>query len=75
MFQEAVQLSGAKGVPTTADILAGLARFKNQDLGGFTGPLTFANPKAKIANCFYVTQIKKQKFVEGNNGKFVCNPS
>jgi branched-chain amino acid transport system substrate-binding protein len=75
MFQKAVQLSGAKGVPTTADILAGLAQFKGQDLGGFTGPLTFTNPDAKIGNCFYVTQIKKQKFVEGNNGKYVCNPS
>ena len=75
MFQEAVKLSGATGVPTSADVLAGLAKFKDQTLGGFTGPLTFTDPTNKIADCFFVTQIKHQKFVAANNGNYLCNPS
>jgi branched-chain amino acid transport system substrate-binding protein len=75
MFQKAVQLSGVTGVPTSADILAGLKKFKNQTLGGFIGPVTFTNPKDKIGNCFFVTTIKSSKFVQGNKGTYVCNPS
>ena len=44
MFQKAVELSGATGVPTTADILAGLAKFDNETLGGVAGGLTFSDP-------------------------------
>jgi branched-chain amino acid transport system substrate-binding protein len=75
MLQKAVQLSGATGVPTSADILAGLAKFKNQTLGGVTGPLTFTDPESKVANCFFVTQIKKQKFVQAGKGTYLCNPT
>jgi len=75
MFQKAVQLSGATGVPTSAEILSGLAKFKDQSLGGFTGPLTFTDPTNKVADCFFVTQIVHQKFVEENGGHSICNPS
>jgi hypothetical protein len=75
MVQKAVQLSGATGLPTSADLLAGLAKFNKQTLGGFGTPTTFTDPTNKIANCFYVIQIKDQKFVQGNNGKYLCNAS
>ena len=44
MLQEAVKLSGATGMPTSADILAGLTKFKNETLGGMTAGLTFNDP-------------------------------
>src|ERR1700722_666696 len=47
MFQEAVKLSGVTGIPTSADILAGLAKFKNDTLGGMAAGLTYTNPKNK----------------------------
>ena len=75
MLQKAVELSGATGVPTSADVLAGLAKFDKQDLGGITGPLTFTDPTNKIANCFFVTEIQNQKFVQQNNNNYDCNPS
>jgi len=75
MLQEAVKLSGATGLPTSADIVAGLQKFTKDTLGGFVGPLTFTNPAAKVANCFYVTQIKNQKFVMANGGQYLCNAS
>jgi hypothetical protein len=28
-----------------------------------------------VANCFFVTQIKKQKFVQANKGVYACNPT
>ena len=75
MLQEAVKLSGTTGLPTSADILAGLAKFDNQTLGGFGSPTTFTDPTNKVGACFYVVQIKNQKFVEGNNDKYLCNAS
>ncbi|MCW2968498.1 MAG: putative branched-chain amino acid transport system substrate-binding protein precursor, partial [Solirubrobacteraceae bacterium] len=39
MFQRAVELSGAKGVPTTADLFKGLNSFKGETLGGLAVPL------------------------------------
>jgi branched-chain amino acid transport system substrate-binding protein len=73
MFQEAVKLSGATGVPTSADVLAGLKKFKNQTLGGFIGPTTFTNPGHKVGDCFFVTEIEQGKFIEANHGAYECN--
>ena len=72
MFQEAVQLSGATGVPTSADVLAGLQKFTNQTLGGFIAPVTFTNPTNKVGNCYFVTEIQNSKFIQGNNGQPEC---
>ena len=36
MFQQAVKLSGVTGIPTSADIVAGLEKFKNETLGGMS---------------------------------------
>jgi branched-chain amino acid transport system substrate-binding protein len=75
MLQKAIQLSGATGNPTSANILAGLKKFKAQTLGGFIPPVTFTNPRNKVSNCFYVITVKHQQFVEGNSGQYVCNAS
>ena len=47
MLQKAVELSGATGLPTSAEILAGLAKFDNQTLGGFGTPTTSPTPRTK----------------------------
>jgi branched-chain amino acid transport system substrate-binding protein len=75
MFQEAVKLSGAKGIPTSADILAGLAKFKNETLGGMAAGLTFTDPKNKVENCYFTIQIKNQHFTLPNGATPSCVPS
>lgn len=75
MFQEAVKLSGATGIPTSADILAGLAKFKNETLGGMAAGLTFTNPKNKTESCYFTVQIKSQKFTLPNGATPSCVPA
>ena len=72
MFQTAVELSGATGVPTTADILAGLAKFSNETLGGVTGGLTFSDPTDKNQFCYFTILIKNQKFTLPDGEKPSC---
>jgi branched-chain amino acid transport system substrate-binding protein len=74
MFQEAVKLSGATGIPTTADILAGLAKFKDETLGGMAAGLTFTDPTNKVESCFFTMQIKNQKFTLPNGATPTCLP-
>jgi branched-chain amino acid transport system substrate-binding protein len=68
MFQKAVELSGAKGIPTSAEIINGLYKFKNQTLGGLAPPLTFTrsagnSPEqaSKTPQCFFVMSFDKGK--------------
>jgi branched-chain amino acid transport system substrate-binding protein len=75
MFQEAVKLSGATGIPTSADILAGLAKFKNETLGGMAAGLTYTNPKNKTEGCYFTIQIKSQKFTLPNGATPSCVPA
>ena len=75
MFQEAVKLSGATGVPTSQDILAGLAKFNDQTLGGMTGGLTFNDPTNKSEGCYYPIVIKNQHFTLPDGAKPTCVPS
>jgi branched-chain amino acid transport system substrate-binding protein len=75
MFQEAVKLSGATGVPTSAQILAGLAKFNDQTLGGMTGGLTFNAPTNKSEGCYYPIVIKNSKFTLPDGAKPTCVPS
>ena len=72
MFQKAVELSGATGVPTTADILAGLAKFNNETLGGVTGGLSYSDPENKNQYCYFTILIKKQKFTLPDGAKPSC---
>jgi branched-chain amino acid transport system substrate-binding protein len=75
MFQEAVKLSGVTGIPTSADILAGLAKFKNDTLGGMAAGLTYTNPKNKLEGCYFTIQIKSQQFTLPNGAKPSCVPT
>jgi len=74
LFQKAVELSGATGVPTSADILAGLAKVDNETLGGFTPPLTFTVPTNKSVPCFFVLRIQNQQFTLPQGAQTTCNP-
>jgi branched-chain amino acid transport system substrate-binding protein len=75
MFQEAVKLSGATGIPTSADILAGLKKFKNETLGGMAAGLTFTNPTNKTEGCFFTIKIVNQKFTLPNGATPACVPA
>jgi branched-chain amino acid transport system substrate-binding protein len=75
MFQEAVKLSGVTGIPTSADILAGLAKFKNDTLGGMAAGLTYTNQKNKTEGCYFAIQIKSQKFTLPNGSTPSCVPA
>jgi branched-chain amino acid transport system substrate-binding protein len=72
MLQKAVELSGATGVPTTADILAGLAKFDNETLGGVTGGLSYSDPENKNQYCYFTILIKNQKFTLPDGAKPSC---
>jgi branched-chain amino acid transport system substrate-binding protein len=75
MFAEAVKLSGATGMPTSADILTGLAKFKSETLGGMAAGLTYTNPKNKTEGCYFTIQIKSQKFTLPNGAAPSCLPA
>jgi branched-chain amino acid transport system substrate-binding protein len=75
MFQQAVKLSGATGIPTSADILAGLAKFKDETLGGMAAGLTFTKPANKTESCYFTMQIKNQQFTLPNGATPTCLPA
>ena len=75
MFQEAVKLSGATGIPTSADILAGLKQFKNETLGGMAAGLTFTDPTNKTEGCYFTIKIVKQQFTLPNGATPACVPA
>jgi branched-chain amino acid transport system substrate-binding protein len=81
-FKLAVERSGvaASANVTPADVIKGLATFKNETLGGSNPPLTYSdgtqpNPQVK---CFYIYKIKAPKYVDslGANKlpKVSCQP-
>ena len=75
MFQEAVKLSGATGIPTSADILAGLKQFKNETLGGMAAGLTYTDPTNKTEGCYFTIKIVNQKFTLPNGATPACVPA
>jgi hypothetical protein len=55
-------------------VLAGLYTFKNETLGGLTGPLTFAaGQTAPRVLCTSQVVIKDHKWHLIDNGKFHCS--
>ena len=72
MLQKAVELNGGTGVPTSADILAGLAKFNNETLGGITGGLSYSDPTNKNQYCYFTILIKNQKFTLPAGAKPSC---
>ena len=59
-------------MPTTADILAGLAKFDNETLGGITGGLSYSDPENKNQYCYFTILIKNQKFTLPDGAKPSC---
>ena len=72
MLQQAVKNSAATGLPTTQDIINGLAKFDNETLGGLTGGLTFTNNSSKAQYCYFTIKIQNQKFVLPDGTKPSC---
>ncbi len=72
MFQKAVELSGATGIPTSADLLAGLGKFQDETLGGMALGLTFTDPSDKTQRCYITIEIKKHKFTLPNGTDPEC---
>jgi hypothetical protein len=46
--------------------VAGLAKFKNESLGGLAGNLTYTDPTNKLQYCYFTIQIKDKKFTTPN---------
>jgi branched-chain amino acid transport system substrate-binding protein len=74
MFQKAVELSGATGVPTSADLFKGLNLFNGETLGGLTGPLTFGDPRPNGGRnlCYFTAQYKDGAFSAPQGLKSSC---
>jgi branched-chain amino acid transport system substrate-binding protein len=74
MFEKAVELSGATGVPTTADVLKGLNSFKGETLGGLAVPLTFGDPRPDGGRfkCYFTAEYKDGKFSTPKGLKTDC---
>jgi branched-chain amino acid transport system substrate-binding protein len=75
MFQQAVKLSGVTGIPTSADILAGLKKFKDETLGGMAAGLTYTDPTNKTEGCYFTIKIVKQQFTLPNGPTPACVPA
>ena len=59
--------------PTSAAILKGLWSIKNDNLGGLTAPLTFAEGQpAKTGACWFAIQIQANKWVSPDNFSLTC---
>jgi branched-chain amino acid transport system substrate-binding protein len=74
VFEQGVRNGGTAGPVTVASVLAGLYMFKNETLGGLTGPLTFtAGQTAPRTLCTSQVAIKDHKWLLIDGGKFVCS--
>jgi branched-chain amino acid transport system substrate-binding protein len=59
--------------PTSGDLFKGLWTIKGNDFGGLAPPMTFnASSSAAHQACFYVVKASGGRFVDPNNGKYVC---
>jgi branched-chain amino acid transport system substrate-binding protein len=59
--------------PTAADFEANLWKINNDDLGGFTTPLSFAKGKPAVpTSCVFIWGVKDHKFFAPQGPKAVC---
>jgi branched-chain amino acid transport system substrate-binding protein len=59
--------------PTAADFKANLWKIKNDDLGGFTTPLTFPKDKPAVpSSCVFIWGVKDHKFYAPRGPKADC---
>jgi branched-chain amino acid transport system substrate-binding protein len=72
---EAVKLAGVgSGTPTSAEVLAGFHKFKNESLGGLIAPVTWEPNQTSITNCYFVVATKGGKWVAPNGYGPRCAP-
>jgi branched-chain amino acid transport system substrate-binding protein len=62
----AAQLGNVGDNPTSAEILAGLHKFKNETLGGLIAPVTWKPNQTSLTNCYFVVATKDGKWVAPN---------
>jgi branched-chain amino acid transport system substrate-binding protein len=59
--------------PTSQDVLDGMDTIKSNDLGGLTGPLTFAKGQnAQVTICWFHIQLRSGQFVSPDGGQRAC---
>ncbi len=59
--------------PTSADLMAGLWKVKNETLGGLTVPLTYAKGKSAVAKpCTFLWGVANSRFSAPQGAKLFC---
>jgi branched-chain amino acid transport system substrate-binding protein len=71
---KAAQLGNVGSTPTSAQILAGLHKFKDETLGGLIAPVTWKPNQATLTNCYFVVATKNGKWVAPNGFGPKCAP-
>jgi branched-chain amino acid transport system substrate-binding protein len=77
LLERAVALAGdaaRTGPLTTALIVTGLGKVKNESLGGLTGPLTFKPGQANSASsgCLFYELLTPQGWTAPRGSKVIC---
>ena len=77
LLERAVALAGdtaRTGPLTTALIVQGLGKIKNETLGGLTGPLTFkpGQPRAISSGCLFYEWLTPQGWTAPRGSKVIC---
>jgi branched-chain amino acid transport system substrate-binding protein len=77
LLEKAVSLAGdaaRTGPLTTAAVVAGLGKIKNETLGGLTGPLTFkpGQSKATSSACVFYELLTPQGWTAPRGSKTIC---
>lgn len=63
---------GASDTPSPATMTTGLDSISNDDLGGWSPPLTFANGHSHKVDCWFVGQVKNGSANLVDGGKLSC---
>jgi branched-chain amino acid transport system substrate-binding protein len=74
LFDAAVQASGSSTV-TSASVKQGLYALKGETLGGLSQPLTFAQGKTPMFNCWFTMAVANEKFALPNGLQTQCAPA
>jgi branched-chain amino acid transport system substrate-binding protein len=71
LFEAAVKAWGSSDV-TSASILVGLYKLKDETLGGLAAPLSYAEGKPHAVTCYFAVGIKDGQFTEPNGLTTEC---
>jgi branched-chain amino acid transport system substrate-binding protein len=72
LFAAAVKEGAPKGTVTSAEVIKGLAKLKNDTLTGIAPPLTFTAGQGHLVNCFYEVGISGDKLTAPAGDKYFC---